>query len=116
MAMDIVGMDLTDEQRAELEKIQAEKEAKPEPVEPEQPIPVEIPEREPDDRMQDEIRRWKRKASKRVKDGKSASCEFESDIIPESVNGAILGSLDACKTLEDVTAVFNNALEWVEYP
>jgi len=69
-----------------------------------------------DDPMQEDLKRWQRKATKRLKDGKGAVCEFESEHIPESIKGAILGALEAVQSVRDIADIFSNVLVWSEYP
>lgn len=119
MAADLVGLELTDEQRAELEGLQDE--PKTEQAIPAQPDTAsEMPanetelvqaEYQPNDQspFMNDMRRWQRKAAKRVKDGKPAACEFESDYIDGATHARISTQLQACKTADDVKSVFDNA-------
>jgi hypothetical protein len=54
-------------------------------------------------------------AEKRVKEGKSIR-EFETDIIPSSLHGAITGALENVKTVDDVRHIFNGVIAWQGYP
>jgi HK97 family phage portal protein len=58
------------------------------------------------DPQEEALAKWRRKAIKRLKDGKSPAVEFESPAIPKHIIGAMLGALSACKTVEDVERVF----------
>lgn len=115
MAMDIVGMDLTDKQRAELEKIQAEKESRVEEV-VEQTQTNEQPDTD-DEREQvnvgasQDLANWQRKAIKAVKAGKDANVKFESDTIPDWLHDEISKELADCKTVDDVKYVFSQKRE-----
>lgn len=124
LAMDILGYDLTDEQLAMLAEEQVRKEQAAEALrerlaqaqqQPNQP-PNNGPEEDADNDMERDMRRWLRKASKRVKDGKTAAVDFESDFIPAGIAGAVHGALEACATVEDVKSVFDGALAWRGYP
>ena len=77
--------------------------------------PAVQPMQQPENDMPDELRRWQRMAEKRVRSGKPAR-DFESDIIPAALNGAIAGQLEGAATIEDVKRVFGNAIEWSVYP
>ena len=52
---------------------------------------------------------WMRKAIKRLKAKGSASCPFESDEIDDGERARIVGALAACKTADEVRAVFDPA-------
>lgn len=114
ISADLSGLDLTDEQRAALDKI--DKEPKPEPVWGQSPNqPAQEDEKVPDETEED-LRKWYRKASKRLKAGKGAECEFDSEYIPLGMNGAIEGALEGCETEQQLKAIFQSALEWKGYP
>lgn len=59
-----------------------------------------------EDQAEQELRRWERKALKRVKDGKPATCAFDSTLIPPSITGEVQKALADCKVSEDVRSVF----------
>jgi len=105
IAMDLVGMDLTDEQREQL--ITLEKEMKEKPASA--PAKVETP-------FEADMRRWQRKASKRLRNGQEAACEFDSERIPAALAGAIYGSLAGCETAEQIKTLFEQSLTWEGYP
>jgi hypothetical protein len=84
------------------------------PQAPAQP-PVETPP-SADTPMKADLFKWQTKALKRLKGGKPAACEFDSDHIPDSLAGAIAGALDAAQTVEEVKSAFNDALVWSQYP
>lgn len=128
MASDILGIDLTDEQRAEME---AQKKAKEEranamadlakqganqqpPNQEQQPPPNNQPPQLQDNQQKAELDRWKRKAIKAAKAGKTPAVEFVSDIIPPVIQAAIGGALEACNNAEDVHKVFQST--WIGYP
>jgi hypothetical protein len=54
-------------------------------------------------------------AEKRISDGRELR-EFETDIIPPSLHASISGALESVKTVEDVKAIFDNAIAWQGYP
>ena len=106
LALDMAGYDLTDEQLDVLNDAQAESEAR------------EVVERQPRDTesaLREELSRWMRMAENRVSAGKSIR-EFESDIIPTSLHGAISGALEGVKTVEEVRRLFTNVIAWEGYP
>jgi len=104
MASDIAGLDLTDEQRDELEKHVDET-----------PTVSEPPLERRKSAFAEELGKWQRKAEKRVKAGKDAGT-FESEIIGSTLMAAIEGALGTVKTVDDVKAVFDMATEWEVYP
>ena len=55
----------------------------------------------------EDLKRWRRKALRMVKSGKSAAVEFQSESIRPAVSAAILGQLDGCKTANEVHAAFD---------
>ena len=69
-------------------------------------------EEESEDNTRVHLDKWRRKAIKRVKAGKSALCEFESEYITPALSGAIMGALEESQTVEDVDSAFI----WAEYP
>lgn len=70
----------------------------------------------PLDPLEDELNKWRRKAVKAVKRGKSAAVDFESDEIPEALAESIAGSLEAVQAPEQVQAIFTSAIQWRAYP
>lgn len=105
LAFDLSGKKLTDEQLAKLNAKQEEEQTQPDTTENER---NEDPQRE-------EIRRWQRMVEKRVREGKAIR-EFESDIIPASLHGAISGALEHVKNVDDVKRLFTGVIEWQGYP
>lgn len=69
-----------------------------------------------DDGFPDELKKWKRKALRRLRDGRNPAIVFESDILPPSVVEAVLGGLEDCKSKDDVERVFSRADGWRSYP
>lgn len=107
LALDMAGYELTDEQIVKLEEKQAEREIKPDTE--------RTPEDQVRDQLRDELTRWMRMAEKRVKEGKALR-EFESDIIPAGLHGAISGALESVKVVEDVKRIFDGVIAWEGYP
>ena len=116
MAADLVGIELTDEQRSELEKAQVEKEQRAKEGQeqlrgggqPAAPSGNDAPQETP---AGADARRWMTKAVKAVKRGEAASVPFESDAIPESEQRRIRAGLAAAVTVDDVRAVFDAPVE-----
>ena len=98
LAMDIAGYQLSDEQAVMLQ---------------EQIVIDEID--KADDPVTVELQKWARMAEKRVKDGKAIR-EFETEIIPPSLHGAITGALEMAKTVNDIRGIFTDAENWRGYP
>lgn len=61
-----------------------------------------------------DLNTWRRKALKRLAQGKDASCTFESKHIPDSLNVAIEELLKGITDEEGVHRVFHNAVLWRE--
>lgn len=60
--------------------------------------------------------KWRRKAIKNFKAGKSAAVKFTSEHISELMSSAISGGLQHIKTREGIVMVFQNAQEFENYP
>jgi Phage portal protein len=58
-----------------------------------------------------ELRRWERKALKRLKASGSPFCRFESDVLPEDTLGYVEAALQLNTTAENVRFTFAQALE-----
>jgi len=140
MAIDLVGIDLTKEQRAELEQAVKDKQIRTDEMAKltqQQPILQPIQETQSigqpanSQATNNAMAAWQRKALKRLKENGSAVCEFISADISEEDNTRILAELEYCKTVEDVKSIFSarttemtsfaegsnqikRALEWLE--
>jgi len=73
------------------------------------------------DMQQEEMRRWERKALRRLKEGKGAAVEFTSGLLDPIVSAAILGQLsvvvdDYEEGKDEIREIFDNALLWRGYP
>ena len=55
-------------------------------------------------------------AEKRLKIGKSAAVEFESEYIPSTLASAIIGALEGVETVEGLVTIFESAEAWKAYP
>lgn len=123
MAMDILGYELTDEQRAELEKAEADKEAKaeemakllaqkPEPLPPgeQEQLDAQQAENAPAPSQSKEQKReegqYEKKALRALKAGESADVEFIADYIPPARMASIKAMLATAKTADEVKAAF----------
>lgn len=101
-ALEIAGFELTEEQAAEIDGENPD-------IQSEITTPVLR------SAVSDELRRYQRMAEKRVASGKPIR-EFESNVLPPALNGAIAGQLETAKSIDDVRAIFNNAIKWQDYP
>jgi hypothetical protein len=118
MAMDLLGFELDDEQRAELEKKQAEGEAMaqqlidnpPAQEEPEdddeQPTPPQATQGE----MRSVLSAWKRKALHSFKRKEGAAVEFETTVLPDGLADYIRASLTTCADEASIKAVFDGIM------
>lgn len=95
-ALEVLGYQLNEEQLRRMENEQA----------PETP-PVE-------NDLVGELRRWERKALKRVKAGRPAACSFDSQVIPAGLSGAVEGSLAGVTSADAVRMIFADVLAYVE--
>ncbi len=112
-AAEILGYDLTEEQIARI----LDKQAAPVVI-PVAPAPAPNSGGETDARpvadggeaaVMADLRRWERKAGKRVKSGHVPACNFESSIIPAALRGAVAGMLEEARNMRDVKRIFDNA-------
>jgi len=62
------------------------------------------------------LRKWRRKCLKRIKDGKSPLCDFDSQYVDDTLVEAIKGQLETAETKDDVNTIFETAVIWREYP
>lgn len=62
-----------------------------------------------------DLDKWQRKALKRIQKGQGAACEFESDVLPDSLVAAVSGALEAATTAAEVRSAFKAAM-WRQYP
>lgn len=124
MACDILGIELTEEQRAQLEKEAAEKEARQQQMEKlrnQAPAPEEeennpqFQQRGKDkDEAMAEGKRWRRVCLESLRKGKPLPIDWNPEFMPAAMAAAISGALIECKTADDVKAVFANS--WMGYP
>lgn len=63
-----------------------------------------------------DLAKWRTKAIKLLKDGKSPAVKFDSDTLPSSLIGSIMGALDNAKSSIDVNRIFHDAMRWGKYP
>jgi phage portal protein BeeE len=112
-AMGILGYDLTDEQRLEIEKAMEQKEENREEMSNRlnqggnNRIPVVS-------QQETEMGKWMRKSLNSLAKGKSADVPFVSEIIPAALHGAVCGALSSATDTADVAGVFNDA--FLGYP
>lgn len=109
MAMELLGYDLTPEQRAELEAEVVEKEERAEQMR-EQTQPAEQPESaEPEEETEDvktELKHWRRLANKAMREGKPLPADFVPDHIPPARAAQIASALRQATTGADIKAAF----------
>ncbi len=118
MACDVLGVELTEEQRAELE---AEKVAKEERAaemaeqlqkQPEQPEPGQEPGQDDEapemsEEAQAEAKRWRNAAYRAFRNGKPLPVEWRAKAIPEAVASAISEGMKAARSVADIAALFD---------
>jgi len=114
MAMDILGYELTDQQRAELEQAEAGRRAQADALAAQLDNRGESDrEEEPGDRAGEELRTWRRWALRRVRQGRALR-DFETRAVSPALAGAIAGALEGATTTTDVDRVFAGV--WEGYP
>lgn len=112
MACDILGVELTEEQRAELE---AEKQAKEERAEElqeqlqNQPPQSEQENEQPEmsEEARAEAKRWKRTALQALRKGKPLPADWIADAIPAEMAAQIAEGMKAATCADDVLALFD---------
>ena len=62
-----------------------------------------------DRKTENALRKWRRKALNRLRDGKDALCNFESEFVAPILSDAIKVQLENAKTPEEVHDVFEDA-------
>jgi HK97 family phage portal protein len=100
LASEILGIDVPENFKGEMFKKQ---------LAPIINVPPVVPKDQPKDMTQakDEMKKWEKKSLKRLKEGKSAQVEFESDALPESLRTVMYNALGIARSEEDVRAIFN---------
>jgi HK97 family phage portal protein len=117
MACDILGIELDDKQRAELEAAETERKLKAEelanrlenalkPKEEQSQQEEEQPQEE-NTTFKSEMLKWQRKAINAMKKGKPANVTFDTTIIPESMCETIMTALGNAKNEADVKDIFS---------
>lgn len=120
MASDLLGIDLTPEQRAQLEKAAVEKEERADEMAENmqgQPEPEDDEENEQPPQLQQakaidpaeitaELKHWRRLCNKALRENKPMPCDFVPDHIPPGRASAIAECLKAVKTGADIKAAF----------
>jgi HK97 family phage portal protein len=106
VALEMAGYELTNEQIAGIAAYEEENQQERE---------RQSQQDDDDDDVTIEIRRWQRFAEKRISEGRELR-EFESDIIPAGLHGAISGALESAKKVEDVKRLFESVMAWEGYP
>lgn len=81
--------------------------AEPEP----DPGEKDTDDQDPPTDTESDVSRWMRKALKRIRDGRSASCPFESASIPDEDRAKIGLALNRCNTAAEVRDVFAPYIE-----
>jgi len=124
IAATILGYEIPAEAQAMIDALKAQKEQARQELqndlqaEPDAPDEPEDEPAEPEDpavaARSVELDRWRRKAIKAVKAGRSAVVKFESAAIAPALVAAINGALEGTQTPETVQAVFTDL--WMGYP
>ena len=78
--------------------------------------PTQPPPAQETNKTESALRKWRRKALNRLRDGKEASCDFESVYISETLNEAIKTQLEDVDSPDGVHEIFESAITWREYP
>ncbi len=119
--MELLGYDLSDEQTAELDELIAAKSERAAQVaqlsarqpqvldvtpQPKQLPPGETPEQK---RFRDDLMRWQRKVENRLRAGKAAQVEFDSDAIDTDTNAQVYAALAGVSNADAVKVIFAEA-------
>lgn len=111
IAAKILGIDMPP--GIEYEDLDGAPVAAPAQEQPQQQEQTEEPEEYDDEMMEEakaDLRRWRRMASKRYKEGKpEKALEFHSDTIPAWLQLSIVGAFEHCKGDDDTRTVFDLA-------
>ena len=107
LAMDILGYELSEEQRSELERVEAERQARAEQIAQQASVGGGA------ERADEEMRTWRRWALRRVKQGRPLR-DFETQAVPKALAGAVAGALEGATTAAEVDQVFDGV--WEGYP
>lgn len=70
----------------------------------------------PEEPAEEELGKWRKKALRRLKDGKSPAAVFKSEAISERLAAFVMGALEECKTAAEVDRAFAKARAWRSYP
>lgn len=124
VAMEILGYDLTDEQRAVIENELIYNKTLVAPMNQQQnennSQQSNIIEGKTfivaNGGMRDHLDKWKRKALKSLTNGKGANVPFDSDEIPGTLIASISGALESAKDENSIKSIFENASTWESYP
>jgi len=115
VSLRVLGFELTDEDWSLIEQERKEREERADEITAGfAESDSNEQEEEPPDKVSIDLDKWRRKALKRFRNDKAASCPFQSEHIPPALSGAILGMLDDAKTEEDIEFIFSD--EWRDYP
>lgn len=126
IASAILGYEIPPDALAMIQALQARKEQEREKIAAQlqgsDPVSAETPDEPVEDEPADpavaarsvDLDRWRRKAIKAIKAGKSAVVKFESEVINPALTAAIGGALEDAQTPEAVQAVFADL--WMGYP
>ena len=121
LAARILGFELTDKEWIRLTKIAEAKEKQAENManmalaaggQPDRP--VDSPPNNQGN-MRADLGKWKTKATKRMKGGKSPVVDFDSEYIPDYIVTTITEQLGTAKNAEDVTAIFDMSDDQLTY-
>jgi HK97 family phage portal protein len=100
LAMDLLGYELSDEQKAMMEKEKTTSQ-------PSTPLPTSPLPTEGERSVEGDSGKWMRKAMKALEKGKSADVAFETEEISEEMQEEIHQALKGCKSAEDVKGAFD---------
>jgi hypothetical protein len=103
VSLDLLGFDIDDAHKEMIEAYQAELQAQ------QAQEPVQVIE-QPTRSMLDDLSKYETKAKNKLKQGKALDFDFDSDLIPESLLGAIKGHLETCTSADDIKRVFSGAI------
>lgn len=122
LAVEILGVDMNDDQKARLTESIKLKEERAQAFAESNPFSNSSSQDDDDDdddsgqksTFHGDLKKWQRKAIARIKQKKNPAVNFESEHIPPGLKGAIMGALESARNPRDIYRIFDGI--WGDYP